>query len=93
MKWQIYETLTVLRKLKQPDNKIKEIYDFLANSKIITVFEDLYLYQKALDYTLNKNKIGFFDNLSYMVMKENNIKTIASFDPDFDIFQDIKRIG
>ncbi|MCL2116746.1 MAG: type II toxin-antitoxin system VapC family toxin [Methanobrevibacter sp.] len=89
----IYETLTVLRKLKQPDNKIKEIYDFLANSKIITVFEDLYLYQKALDYTLNKNKIGFFDNLSYMVMKENNIKTIASFDPDFDIFQDIKRIG
>ena len=89
----IYETLTVLRKLKQPDNKIKEVYDFLANSKIITVFEDLYLYQKALDYTLNKNKIGFFDNLSYMVMKENNIKTIASFDPDFDIFQDIKRIG
>ena len=26
-------------------------------------------------------------------MKNNNIKTIASFDLDFDILEDIKRIG
>ena len=53
----------------------------------------MYLYDKALDYTLNKNKIGFFDNLSYLVMMENNIKTIASFDEDFDTLTDIKRMG
>ena len=87
----IYETLTVLRKLKQSDNHIKQVYNDLTNSNI-TVLEDIYLYEKALDYTLNKNNIGFFDNLSYMVMKDNNIKTIASFDEDFDTFKDIKRI-
>lgn len=89
----IYETITVLRKLKQSDSHIKEVYNELTTSKDITIFEDVYFYEKALDYTLNKNKIGFFDNLSYIVMKENNIKNIASFDPDFDIFDDMKRIS
>jgi len=89
----IYETLTVLRKLKQDDNKIKEVHDFLVNSEDIKVLEDIIYYEQALDYTLNKNNIGFFDNLSYLVMKNNDIKTIASFDLDFDTYQDIKRIG
>jgi len=88
----VYETLTVLRKLKQNDSKLKDVYNELGTSKDITVFEDVLYYEKALDYTLNKNTIGFFDNLSYIVMKNNNIKTIASFDPDFDIFTDIERI-
>jgi predicted nucleic acid-binding protein len=89
----IYETLTVLKKLKQTDEDIRDVYNELTTSKDVTVFEDVHLYEKALNYTLNHNKIGFFDNLSYIVMKENNIKTIASYDPDFDIFEDIERIG
>jgi len=88
----VYETLTVLRKLKQNETLIKKAYNNIANSNDITVFEDILYYDIALDYTLNKNKIGFFDNLSYIVMKNNNIKTIASFDSDFDIFKDIERI-
>ena len=88
----VYETLTVLRKLKQEDNLIKEVYKELITSEDIKVFEDVVYYKQALDYTLNKNKIGFFDNLSYVVMKNNDIKRIASFDSDFDIFKDIKRM-
>jgi predicted nucleic acid-binding protein len=88
----VYETLTVLRKLKQNETIVKKAYNSIANSEDITVFEDSIYYEQALNYTLNKNKIGFFDNLSYCVMKNNNIKKIASFDKDFDIFQDIKRI-
>lgn len=88
----VYETLTVLRKLKQNDTVIKRAYNNLANSKDIAVFEDILYYEQALDNTLNKNSIGFFDNLSYMVMKNNDIKTIASFDSDFDIYKNIKRI-
>ena len=88
----IYETLTVLRKLKQDDNKLNEVHDFLINSENITVLEDVIFYDQALELTFN-NPIGFFDNLSYVVMKENSIKTIASFDLDFDILKDIKRIG
>jgi predicted nucleic acid-binding protein len=88
----VYETLTVLLKLKQNDKMIKKAHNSIANSDDINVFEDVLYYEKALDYTLNKNKIGFFDNLSYMVMKNNGIKEIASFDEDFDIFKDIKRI-
>jgi predicted nucleic acid-binding protein len=84
----IYETLTVLRKLKQNTEKVNNIYNKLTE---FNAFEDIIHYEKALELTL-ENKIGFFDNLSYIVMKENNIKTIASYDPDFDIFKDIKRI-
>jgi len=87
----VYEVLTVLRKKKQDDKKLRIVYNSLLNSKDITVLNDVIYYDKALEYTFN-NPIGFFDNLSYIVMINNNIKEIASFDPDFDIFQDIKRI-
>ena len=88
----IYETMTVLRKKKQDNNKLKKVYDYLVDSKDIRVFEDVIYYEKALEQTFN-NPIGFFDNLSVIVMLANNIKQIASFDPDFDIFKNIERIG
>jgi predicted nucleic acid-binding protein len=85
----IYETLTVLRKLNQNDNELKRDYNSLIN---LGVFDDKGYYNQALDYTLHKNSIGFFDNLSYIFMVETRIKEIASFDEHFDIFHDIKRI-
>jgi len=87
----IYETMTVLRKLKQDDNKLKEVHDLLANSEDIAIFEDVIYYEKALKETFI-NPVGFFDNLSHIVMLANGIKKIASFDLDFDLFTDIKRI-
>jgi predicted nucleic acid-binding protein len=48
----IYETLTVLRKLKQNDTKLKEVHDFLINSDI-KVLEDIIFYEKALELTFN----------------------------------------
>jgi predicted nucleic acid-binding protein len=90
-KMTIYETLTVLRKLKQDDEKLKSVYHQLVNSDDIKVFEDIPCYEQALSNTFINN-IGFFDNLTYVVMTKLNIEEIASFDPDFDIFKDIKRI-
>jgi predicted nucleic acid-binding protein len=87
----IYETMTVLRKLNQDDNKLKEVHELLTNSEDITVFEDVIYYEKALEDTFI-NPVGFFDNLSRVVMLNNGIEKIASFDLDFDIFNDIKRI-
>jgi predicted nucleic acid-binding protein len=84
----IYETLTVLRKLKQNDEMINTVYRKL---KEMIVYEDIIYYEKALEDTLI-NSIGFSDNLSHIVMQNNNIKQIASFDKDFDIFEDIVRI-
>ncbi|KZX15800.1 hypothetical protein MBCUT_13040 [Methanobrevibacter cuticularis] len=52
----------------------------------------IFHYRQALDGTL-VNPIGFFDNLIYIVMLNNDIKEIISFDKDFDIFEDIGRIG
>jgi predicted nucleic acid-binding protein len=89
----IYETMTVLRKLNQDDEKLKKVYDYLINSEDITVFEDIIYYEKALDYTLNRNNLGFFNNLTYLVMKNNDIKALATFDEDFNIFKDIELIG
>jgi len=88
----LYETMTVLRKLKQDDKKLKDVYYELTTSKDITVFEDVIYYEQALEETF-VNPIGFFDNLSRVVMLANDIKQIASFDLDFDIFTDIERIG
>jgi len=87
----IYETLTVLRKKNQDDKKLKEVYKNLVTSDDITVFEDIIYYKQALENTFI-NPIGFFDNLSHVVMINNDIEQIISFDPDFDIFEDIKRI-
>jgi len=88
----VYETMTVLRKLKQDDKKIKEVYDELTTSKDITILEDVIYYEKALEETFI-NPVGFFDNFSHVVMIANDIEKIASFDLDFDIFKDIERIG
>jgi predicted nucleic acid-binding protein len=85
----IYETLTVLRKVKQSDKQLARAYKSLTKLKVL---EDKEYYTDSLKYTLHKNDIGFFDNLSYIVMKNNDIKEIASFDPDFDIFDDIERV-
>ena len=87
----IYETLTVLRKKNQDNESLKKVYKFLITTEDITVLNDVIYYDKALKYTFD-NYVGFFDNLSYVVMKNNDIKEIASFDPDFEIFKDIKRI-
>ena len=84
----IYETLTVLRKLKQDNEMVNTIYKKLTE---MIVYDDIIYYDKALKDTLINN-IGFFDNLSHTVMINNNIDKIVSFDPDFDIFDDIKRI-
>ncbi|MDR3291241.1 MAG: PIN domain-containing protein [Methanobrevibacter sp.] len=85
----IYETLTVLRKLNQTDKLVRKVYKILLN---LNVFEDELYYPEALKDCLNNNKIGFFDNLSHIVMMNSDIKEIASFDEDFDIFNDIERI-
>ncbi|MDR3291106.1 MAG: PIN domain-containing protein [Methanobrevibacter sp.] len=84
----IYETLTVLKKLKQSDDLVGEVYENLMTMK---VYDDTGYYDKALEYTLINN-IGFFDNLTYIFMVNNGIKEITSFDNDFDIFDDIERI-
>jgi predicted nucleic acid-binding protein len=84
----IYETLTALRKKNQNNEKVAEVYNKLAE---MNVYEDVIYHEQALENTLI-NTIGFFDNLIYAVMLNNDIEEIASFDSDFDIFDDIKRI-
>jgi len=84
----IYETLTVLRKFNQSDEVLRDSYDYLTS---LYVLEDIIHYKEALKYTFT-NKIGFFDNLSYVVMKNNDIKEIATFDKDFYLINDINVI-
>jgi predicted nucleic acid-binding protein len=87
----IYETMTVLRKLKQNDDKLKEVYDILINSEDIIVFEDVIYYKQALENTFI-NPVGFFDNLTHVVIQNNDIKQIATFDKDFYNFKNIEII-
>lgn len=84
----IFEVMTVLRKIKQSNEVVKEIYNNLFNMFII---EDTLYYNQALEDCLN-NEIGFFNNLYHILMINNGIKEIGSFDKDFDYFNDIKRL-
>jgi len=85
----IAEVLTVLRKLKQSDINVKHAYNSMINDFII--IDDAIYYEKTFIASLTNN-VGFFDNLYYILMKDLEINEIISFDPDFDIFKDIKRI-
>jgi hypothetical protein len=38
----IYETLTILRKLKQNNTKLNEVHEFLVNSENVTVIRRYY---------------------------------------------------
>lgn len=84
----IAEVLTVLRKINVSDEIVEKAYNHMV--KMIVV-DDTGYYHETFKYSL-KNKIGFFDNLYYILMKDLKIKNIVSFDQDFDIFNDIKRI-
>jgi len=85
----IAEVLTVLRKLDQTDIDVKHAYNSMINDFL--VIDDTVYYEKTFIASLT-NEIGFFDNLYYILMKDLEINEIISFDPDFDIFKDIKRI-
>lgn len=84
----IYEVLTVLKKKNISSGDVKKYYNNLIN---LIVLDDSHYHTKALVDSLN-NELGFFDNLHHVLMIENDILEIASFDSDFDCFDDIKRV-
>lgn len=86
----IAEVLTVLRKLKQDDIIVENAYNSMIREMI--VIDDTSYYEKSFKACL-VNEIGFFDNVYHILMNDLGIKDIISFDDDFDIFDDIKRIS
>ncbi len=86
----IAEVLTVLRKLKQEDITVENAYNSMIREMI--VIDDTTYYEKSFKACLI-NEIGFFDNVYHILMKDLGIKDIISFDDDFDIFDDIRRIA
>ena len=86
----LYEFLTVLKNKNIKKANVKKYYNEIINNTII--LEDEQLHNKTVEACLN-NELSFFDNLHHLTMVENGIKEIASFDPAFDMFDDIKRIA
>jgi predicted nucleic acid-binding protein len=88
----IGETINILNdKLKLDKNIIKEIYNELFSN--YTVIEDHYFYDNALKDTVNsERRIPFFDHIYLVLMKELNIKEIASFNKHFNNTKGIKRL-
>jgi predicted nucleic acid-binding protein len=62
---------------------------YRENVHIIEVTHEDYL--KALSLTEDYH-VGVNDTLTYTLMEKENIKSIYSFDKDFDAFTDIQRI-
>ncbi|MEM3379061.1 MAG: type II toxin-antitoxin system VapC family toxin [Candidatus Bathyarchaeia archaeon] len=62
---------------------------FLDNIVIYKVSKEDYL--KALSIA-EEQQVGVNDALAYVLMKEAGLNRIYSFDKDFDLFKDIKRI-
>jgi len=62
---------------------------FRDNIVIHEVSEEDYL--EAL-FTAEDHRVGVNDALAYVMMKEEGLRKVYSFDRDFDAFTDIKRI-
>ena len=73
----------------QEANTIEKGLLLRDNLTITEVSEKHYL--KALAVAEDQ-QIGANDALAYVLMKETGITKICSFDKDFDVFKDIKRI-
>ena len=86
----IAEVLTVLRKLKQEDIIVENAYNSMIREMI--VIDDTAYIEKSFKACL-VNDVGFFDNVYHILMNDLGIKDIISFDDDFDIFDDIRRIS
>jgi hypothetical protein len=56
------------------------------------ILDDILSYNQSLNDCLI-NDIGFFDNLYHVLIVNNNITEIESFDADFNIFKDINRLN
>ena len=75
-----------------PLEKALQIEKFLLYAPNIKIYEvDKKNCLKALK-TAEEEKIGLSDAIAYIIMLENNIKEIYSFDNDFDKLKEIKRI-
>ncbi|MDR2544902.1 MAG: PIN domain-containing protein [Methanobrevibacter sp.] len=86
----IAEVLTVLRKINSKDFIVEDAYNHMVNE--IKIIDDTEYYEESFKSCLD-NKTGFFDNLYYILMKDLGIKNIITFDPDFNIFNDINKIS
>ena len=75
-----------------PLEKALQIEKFLLYAPNVEIYEvDKKNCLKALK-TAEEEKIGLSDAIAYIIMLENNIKEIYSFDKDFDKLKEIKRI-
>jgi predicted nucleic acid-binding protein len=86
----IAEVLTVLRKLNTKDQLVENAYNHMISE--LKVIDDAEYYEQSFKECLN-NKIGFFDNLYYILIKDLGINKIITFDTDFNIFEDINKIS
>ncbi|HUK84934.1 MAG TPA: type II toxin-antitoxin system VapC family toxin [Candidatus Acidoferrum sp.] len=62
---------------------------YRENISICEVAQEDYI--KAVSIA-EDHKVGINDALAYLLMKDQAIQTIYSFDKDFDVFADIKRV-
>jgi len=86
----IAEVLTVLRKLNTKDQLVENAYNHMISE--LKVIDDTEYYEQSFKECLN-NKISFFDNLYYILIKDLGINKIITFDTAFNIFEDINKIS
>lgn len=88
---QIFEIANILESYL-PVEKALEVEEFLLLSGNVKVY-DLTGKECILALKIARNKhTGLSDATAYLLMRENEIEEIYSFDRDFDRFEGIKRI-
>jgi len=89
----LHELLWVLEKEKMPYAKAKSALDFIAHHPNISLLTpSVKTFYSALDIKRERN-LKIADSLHVAIMLENDVKKIASFDPDFDRIKGINRMS
>lgn len=88
----IEEAVTFLQR-RENTKKAKEVGERLLEAQEIEVmFPDKELLLEALQVVEKHGGLSLCDALAIVIMKQKNIKKIASFDSDFDRFPGIQRL-
>ncbi|MFH1750717.1 MAG: PIN domain-containing protein [Candidatus Micrarchaeota archaeon] len=86
------EVVTWLMKHRNPGIAFDAGRHMLENKRIDVLFVDRQKIEIALEIMKKYGGLSLCDSLSVLVMKENGISKILSYDSDFDRFRGIERL-
>ncbi|MBI5036648.1 PIN domain-containing protein [Candidatus Micrarchaeota archaeon] len=88
----VEEVVTFLQAREGPEKAFQVGQGLLQNRQITVLYVNGQQIEKALRLVRRRAGLSLCDALTAVIMEENGIEILCSFDADFDHFRNIKRL-